>query len=162
MKLNTVLISAVTVLAASMHIPAASDEHISSQSVVHGGFELRDGRLLSSKSHKSVTAKDETVTQFTVSPDGRFLVFMRKEEQKVSLWILNVKDGKRIRVGKDLNIGCCVLTDSVKNKGLDNVVSFVNGAFWTKKNEVLVSSLKGKGGVMEFFLSMNGELKGDV
>ena len=160
MQLNVIFVAATTLLAASTGIAAAADAPAQiSQSVVHAGFELRGGRLFSLKNHKALTSQDETVSEFTVSPDGKFLVYVRREGEKVSLWTLNVRGGKRIQAGKDLAIGCCVLLNSIDNKGFGSTVSFINGAFWTKTNEVLVSTLSGR---MDFFLSMNGQLKGDV
>ena len=159
MQLNLIFVAA-TLLAASIRIAAAADAPVEiSQSVVHGGFELRGGRLFSLKNRKALTSQDETVSEFTVSPDGKFLVYVRRQGEKVSLWTLNVRSGKRIQAGKDLAIGCCVLVNSIDNKGFGSTVSFINGAFWTKTNEALVSTLTGG---MDFFLSMNGTLKGDV
>lgn len=131
-----------------------------SSSVVYAGFELKGGKLFS-KNHKVISAPSETINQFTVSPDSSFIVYVLKEPT-VALWILNVKTGKKLQIGKNLGIGCCTLLSNVDNKGFGDTVSLVNGAFWSKKNEVLVSTLEGKGGAMEFFLSMNGELHGDI
>lgn len=153
----------IVLLGASTFVCATSDtESKSSQSVTHGGFELRDGQLFSSKSHSVINAANELVTEFTVSPDGAFLVFVQKGRPWNSIWIFNDKTGKRVQVGQDLDIGCCVFVTDIKNKGLSEVVSFTNGAFWTKKNEVLVKTPGGKGVSFEFFLSMDGKIVGDI
>ena len=82
------------------------------------------------------------------------------------MWIVNLRSGKRSQVAKDLSadpaIGCCMFVESIDNKGYGDTVTLVNGAFWTRKNEVLVTTPARTGSGMEFFLSMDGKLKGDV
>lgn len=147
----------------------------SSPPVLLDGVELRGGRLYASKMQRSLTGAAETVIQFTVSPNGKFVVFATSGRDglvresagtSLSMWILNLRNGKRVQVGKDLanatRPGCCMLADNIENRGYGNTVKLVNGAYWTARGEVLVQLPARDGGGMEFFLAMDGTLKGDI
>jgi len=97
----------------------------------------------------------------TTSPDRRYVVFIDRGE----MFVKRLGTRKQVRVGRGLPVPCCELVDDITGKGLEAYVRLHDGAYWTRPG---VPWAKGRRLVLVraadtyWFLSMDGELHGDV
>jgi hypothetical protein len=150
---------AFVLLAASAPSVEAADSLASSAVRLEGGSVFtKTGKLL-------VTASPAPVSAVTISENGRFVVFVRQRkssaagaDEQASMWILDRKNGRRIRAGAALGHPCCEFaTDAADASRVFGKFEPVNGALWSRSQRVLV---RFAGQV--HILSMDGSLRGDV
>jgi hypothetical protein len=129
------------------------------------GVTLRDGGLYNRSGQILAAAGADPVVAMTVSPGGRYVVFVRRHDgelasrvQALSMWIHDRRTGKRKQVGRGLGYPCCELaTESIEPSRVFGKFERVNGAFWSDSQRLLVRFVN-----EVHVLSMDGSLRGDV
>ena len=139
-----------------------------------GVFAIRKGEIVSVDDGKRLTNAKGKVIDFTLSPDQKYLVYITNEgsshkksldPERVSMCILDMGTMSVRQVGSDLKFSCCLIMNGneADRRGYSmSSLKQLNGAFWNGQNEVLVRMVNGKYDGIEFWLSMNGTLHGDI
>ena len=149
---------AALTLVASAHAAAA-------QGVAWAGVSLHDGTLFTPTGKPLVASAPGRVVDFTVSPNRRFVVIVRRvqaasgdAEPRISTSIYDRKTRRQIQVGGAVGIPCCELgRDADEPSHVFGVFRAVHGAYWSHSQQVLVRFAG-----QTHILSMNGTLRGDV
>lgn len=135
---------------------------ISGSNDISTGFKIKNGEVVYVKTGQSLTNSKGFVSNFSVSPDGKFVVYVEggmNEPDRLVMSIIEVQTRKLIIVGH------YVITDAKIAKDLGYASEppgkYVNGGYWDGF-QLHVFGVSGDVKGMEFWLSMNGRLTGDV
>ena len=154
--------SLVALLLAALSGPLLGAPH----SAPVSGLVLREGAIRSINGALLISSLSQPVVAFTVSPDGRHIVYVRKaslqagspEASRATLWIRDRTTGKDLPVGPGLGPSCCTLAvDPADRSDVFGKFELIHGAYWSSSRNVLVRFADGV-----HILSMNGSLRGDV
>ena len=153
------LLATLTLVVAHCAAAAAADD------VAVGGVTLRNGELFARSGSRLVAAAPGRIVDLTVSPNRRFVVYVRRSAdpdpaaaERVSLWIHDRTTHRQIQVGRGLGAACCEIgKDADEPSHVFGTFRRVNGAYWSRSQQLLVR-FRGQ----THILSMNGVLRGDV
>lgn len=103
---------------------------------------------------------------FTTNPDQTHLVYVTSAEKKISMFIQKLSGGEPLRVGTR-EVECCLIMtkEAAMKRGHSEQTltsKAINGGFWTSTNQLMVESVDKRYEGIEFLLSMDGKLVGDI
>jgi hypothetical protein len=129
-------------------------------------FEIKNGDVFSQSQGKFLTKTQGKVMSFTTSPDQTHLVYVVRAENKIAMYIQKLRAGtEALRVGSTEE--CCLIMTkeaALKRGHSEQTLTSkaINGGLWTSTNQLMVESVSKKYEGIEFLLSMDGKLVGDI